>query len=238
MKCPVCGGASFEDAGSGMYRCTSTVITGAVPPGHGGNLGLSPIPIRGACGAVFSHADGVQAATAYAKKDARRRTRAQEGERLRRERAAADAETERRLESAWAALEAGGNQGLQPRLVPGRYYLSLLDRMLGRVGKDELVEVEGAWPIGTFSWYNPAGPHGGFLIEDLPSGYTPTGRVVPLEYGTAGDNVEMLYARRRLAKIDELWSDHVGDPKYPVVRQVRSEDIAQALERALAASSS
>jgi hypothetical protein len=96
-----------------------------------------------------------------------------------------------------AALQNAGNPGQETRLVPGRYYLSPWDRILGRVGKDVLVDVESAWLLGSFTWMELRS-HGTEHFEDIATGFTASGRFVPMEYATAGDPVEMLYRRRSM----------------------------------------
>jgi hypothetical protein len=88
---------------------------------------------------------------------------------------------------------------VQRRFVPGRYYLSLGARVFGRIGKNLLVEVEPAWPIGDFTWVSTQA-HGTEHFETIPTGYTPTERFVPMFYATAGDVVELLYRRRDLCR--------------------------------------
>jgi hypothetical protein len=100
---------------------------------------------------------------------------------------------DQRIEAALAELAA---QGVRPtaRRVPGFYRLSSSDRLLGRLGKDEDITVESAFPVGTCTWSQP-GPRGTDRYEDLPTGITPSGRIVPMTKATAGDDVEMLYRR-------------------------------------------
>jgi hypothetical protein len=56
------------------------------------------------------------------------------------------------------------------------------------------VDVEPAYPVGTCTWSQP-GPRGTDRQETLAIGITPSRRVVPMTHATAGDDVEMLYAR-------------------------------------------
>jgi hypothetical protein len=233
LRCPKCGSTNYAVDPPGRLRCLARVMIDAVPPGLGGNHGLTPIPIYGDCGMFFTEQEAREAAAAFAHKAERRQAQAQEVERHRREQAAAEADLERRYEATIIALKAAGNPGLQQRRVPGRYYLSPVARFFGRVGKEGLVDVEAAWPIGTVTWIKPAAPHGCFFTEDLPTGYTPSRRIVPMDYATTGDDVEAPYQRRRLVGRAELWSDHIGGPDRHEIRPVRRLDITEALERIL-----
>jgi hypothetical protein len=175
IRCPSCEGSQFEVVSPGRLRCTSETITSAVPPGQGGNLSSAPIPIYGPCLTPYTQQQGVQAA-------ARARERRAERQRQRDEEARFEAEQkdlEARKVEALAKLNALGNPGLVSRVVPGRYYLSLAREILGKRGEDELVETEGAWPVGMGTWTR-SGPYGGWSEEELETGITPTGRLVPI----------------------------------------------------------
>lgn len=111
------------------------------------------------------------------------------------------------------------------RLVPGRYYLFPAAKFLGQVGEDLNVEVEPAWAVGSCTWSQP-GPHGTDRYEELLTGVTPSGRIVPMTRATTGDNVEMLYARWKRGT-DNSSGLSQGTTLYP-------ESIATALERIIA----
>lgn len=100
---------------------------------------------------------------------------------------------EQRIE---AALHELTKLGIPPsrRLVPGRYHLSPTAKLFDRVGEDREVEVEPAWPVGNCTWSQP-GPHGTDRYEELLTGVTPSGRIVPMTRATTEDNVERPYAR-------------------------------------------
>jgi hypothetical protein len=51
--CPVCGGTERVELAAGFYECRSQRLVNAVPPGMGGNAGISPIPIFGPCGTRY-----------------------------------------------------------------------------------------------------------------------------------------------------------------------------------------
>jgi hypothetical protein len=123
IRCPSCGGGQFEVVSPGRLRCVSETITGAVPPGQGGNLGSATL-----------------------EQEARW--------------AAAAADLLARKTAALAKLNELGNPGAIPRMVPGRYYLSLSRRLLQQVGEVLPVEAEPAWPVGTCKWHRrvPAQP--------------------------------------------------------------------------------
>ena len=226
MACPHCGGAKFEPAPQGAFRCVNQLLVNAVPPGASGNMGPAAIPIYGLCGTLFTRAAG------QAKADealARRR----EVEEAAAARAAADArqaqELQQRRESAVAELKALGPTALVPRKVLGRYRRTLLHQILSVSGQDELVEVEGAWPIGSFTWSHRSG-YGGTSAENLPTGLTPSGRIVPMESAGKGDDVEDQYKRLSLA--GQRGPNEVGNPAGGR-RPARKEDIVAGLERYL-----
>ena len=50
------------------------------------------------------------------------------------------------------------------------------------------MKVEPAWPIGIFGWMRPA-MLGTKAREELQTGYTPSGRVVPMDHVTCSDGV-------------------------------------------------
>jgi hypothetical protein len=141
-----------------------------------------------------------------------------------RARAAHAEDLEDRRVAALAALKELGNPGLRPRRVPGRYHLSLVARVLGRVGEDRPVDVEPAWPIGRLTWKRPW-QHGQEDVQTLDSGYTPSERIVPMEHATEGDRVERLYSR---------WTLDIGRAYRSDARVIELTAIVTALEAALA----
>jgi hypothetical protein len=198
MRCPVCKGLEYEVVSPGMLRCVTERVVSAVPPGQGGNVGLSPIPLLGPCLAVSSEDEWRAAELDWQQKMAQRAA-AEANYRAYQE---AQRRLERRRVELLAELKRLGNPGLQRRNVPGRYHLSLTRKLLGQVGEHKLVEVEPAWPIGTFTWVW-TGAYGVRNCEDLPTGYTPTERFVPMQYATKGDPVEMLYDKRHIDSVPE-----------------------------------
>jgi hypothetical protein len=197
VRCPVCLDANFETISPGRFRCTSNVVLDAVPPGMGGNVGVTPIPLSGSCETLFDTQAGVAAAARHAQaRAAAERDRKEKAEDAAR-RAAEQEDLQERKASALARLKAAGNPGLVQRRVPGRYHLSFSARIFGKVGEDRPVDVEPAWPVGSCTWVR-SGSHGVDNFEELETGFTPTGRIVPMEYKTQGDEVEILYRKRRL----------------------------------------
>lgn len=112
--------------------------------------------------------------------------------------------------------------GITPsrRLVPDRYLLRQ-QCFFGRVGEDQNIEVEPAWPVGSCTW-SQSGPHGTDRYEDLLTGVTPSACIVPMTGATTGDNGAMLYARWKRGT-DNSASLSEGTTLYP-------ESIASALE--------
>jgi hypothetical protein len=102
---------------------------------------------------------------------------------------------EQRIEAAMRELK---RLGVKPtrRSVPGRYHLSASAKLFGRVGEDQNVEVEPAWPVGACTWSQP-GMRGSDRYETLPTGLTPSRRVVPMTRATEGDAVESAYTRSK-----------------------------------------
>jgi hypothetical protein len=223
MRCPVCGGTTYQAHSPGLLLCTSQVVADAVPPGVSGNFSLQPVPIYGPCEAVASEAEwraaGKRAESLAREHEAKR---AREEARMARE-ADQRQHLEQRQSDLLAALHDAGNPGQEARRVPGRYYLSPLDRILGRVGKDVLVDVESAWPLGSFTWMDIRS-HGTEHFADIATGFTASGRFVPMEYATAGDPVEMLYRRRSMP-------DPGLHPRQSI-RMPTTRDVVGALEHA------
>lgn len=227
IRCPACFSANFETISPGHFRCRGQVLRDVVPPGYGGNAGAAGIPLYGECGHLFDEDAGLKAAAKAAQAEAaveRDRRAAAEAAAAR---AAEQKDLERRKVAVLADLQAAGNPGLKRRQVPGRYYLSFFARLFGQVGQDMPVDVEPAWPIGRFTWVS-SGAHGVDNFEELETGYTPSERIVPMDYGTEGDDVEILYRRRR------LWS--TGNVAY-FGRRPSLKDIVTALERCVGMSS-
>jgi hypothetical protein len=218
MLCPVCSGTASERLPDGNLRCTSQVVVGGVPPGMGGNATLQHVPIYGVCGAVASEA-------AWRAKAAEVR---REGKKARMEaelRQQAERDLERCRIELLAKLAQLGYPGTRERNVPGRYHLSRSAKLFGRVGDVLPVSVEAAWPIGAFTWMK-VGAHGTEHFEELPTGYTPTERIVPLDHGIEGDDaVERLFRR---------WSLPLIGPNGRPIRKPSKEDIVAGLENALA----
>src|SRR5579863_5920909 len=131
IRCPSCGGSQFEVVSPGRLRCTSKTIIDAVPPGQGGNIGTAPIPLYGRCGTVFTQQDVERAAARAAQLLAEQQRQRDEEVR----RAAEKKELQVRKTAALAKLAALGNPGLVERSVPGRYYLSVSRRLLGKLGE-------------------------------------------------------------------------------------------------------
>jgi hypothetical protein len=129
----------------------------------------------------------------------------------------------RRKDDALTRLNAAGNPGRTGRRVPGEYHLSLAQRLLGRPGTDRLVEVEAAWPVGTCTWER-TGARGVDEYFDLPTGITPSGRLVPMQEGTRGDGLHILY---------EKLHEPVHVPSSHTRRTLSDQQIAEALEDVL-----
>lgn len=223
MRCPVCGGTAYQAHSPGVLLCTSQVVVSAVPPGVSGNFSLQPAPIYGPCEAVASEAEWRAAG-----KRAESLAREHEAQRAREKaRVAREADEQRRLEQRQsdllAALQNAGNPGQEARRVPGRYYLSPLDRIFGRVGKDLLVEVESAWSLGSFTWMEIRS-HGTEHFQDIATGFTASRRFVPMEYAAAGDPVEILYRRRSIPERGLYPGQSIRTPTI--------QDVVGALERA------
>jgi hypothetical protein len=130
---------------------------------------------------------------------------------------ASQAAVEQRISETLTMLRANGTPGLYARRLKTVERAQGLRKAFGRSAKDVVVDAEGAWPIGRFTW-TKSGPHGVDLFGDLPSGYTSGGRIVPLEEGTEGDPVDVLYRRWRL--YDGEWG--CDDPKEPTPADVLS----------------
>jgi hypothetical protein len=135
--------------------------------------------------------------------------------------AATQLTTDQRIEAALRELKRRGIAPT-PRSVPGRYHLSLVAKGFGRVGEDVKVAVEPAYPVGSCTWSQP-GPRGTDRYENLPTGITPSRRIVPMTHATSGDDVEMLYARWKRGA-DNSSGLSAGVTLY-------EESIAAALER-------
>src|SRR3954462_11392773 len=56
MACPQCHGRAYQSIGDDLYACASRGIVNAVPPGQGGNHGVTAIPIYDVCPARFTAA--------------------------------------------------------------------------------------------------------------------------------------------------------------------------------------
>ncbi len=129
----------------------------------------------------------------------------------------------RRKADALRRLNAAGNPGRTARRVPGEYHLSLAQRLFGRSGTDLLVEVEAAWPVGSCTWER-SGPRGLDEYFELPTGITPSGRLVPMQEGTQGDGLPILY---------EKLHEPLYVPSSHTTRTLSHEQIAEALEDVL-----
>lgn len=228
MRCPSCGGTTFEVVRPGTLRCVTERVVNAVPPGQGGNFGVQPIPIYGPCQSVAPEQAWRETALRLKREEAERRSRTRASEQAAIALKEQAERLERRRVELLVELERRGNPGIQRRLVPGRRHLSIIAKIFGRVGTDMPVEAESAWPIGTFTWWQTMS-HGVEQYENLETGYTPTGRLVPMDFATSGDPVHVLYGRRKLA----------GGPYRPQsrdkveLRQPANGDIVRALENAL-----
>jgi hypothetical protein len=228
MQCPVCAGVDFQVDTPGVLRCTSQVLVNAVPSGMSGNLSPQPVPVYGPCGNLAPEREW-QAATQRAELLARESEAERKREDACRARKAREQfDLEDRQNELLAKLREVGNPGQVERCVPGAYRLSLLDRVFGRLGSDAPVPVEPAWPIGTFTWMQ-VGSHGVEDFQDLATGFTATGRFVPIEYATVGDEVEVLYRRRSMPAAG----------LYPgrVIHRPTVREVVVALERAFASAS-
>lgn len=226
IRCPACFSANFDTVSPGQFRCRGQVLRDVVPPGYGGNAGAAGIPLYGECGQLFNEVAGLQAGVKAAQAEAAVERDRQAAAKAAAAQAAEQKDLERRKIAVLTALKAAGNPGLKQRQVPGRYYLSFFARLFGQVGQDMPVDVEPAWPTGSFTWVL-SGAHGVDDFEELETGFTPSERFVPMGYGTDGDDVEILYRRRR------MWS--TGNVGYRG-RKPSLSDIVPALERCLDAS--
>jgi hypothetical protein len=195
LRCPTCFGEVFEVVSPGVLRCVTTRVVGSSPPGAYGNPYQQPV--YGSCGALH-HEDEWREAAAHAAALARAKADAA-NERDRAAQAAAERhqELEQRRDRLLRELRERGNPGLVRRRVPSDYRSSWLDKWLGRNGPQQFATVEGAWPIGTCSWYRNEA-HGEEVFYDLPTGYTPNGRIVPMEHGTSGDDVHIVFSNHHL----------------------------------------
>ncbi len=225
MQCPSCGGSQYVVVSPGRLRRVTERVVDAVAPGLGGNRGLQPLPIYGRCNVIASELDWTEAAVLAVRADKQAQVRAAAAAKASQERHDRQRALERRRDELLANLEQLGHPGLQTRRVPGKYHLTAMAKLLGRVGEDRKVEVEPAWPIGSFTWVEIRS-HGLEHFEQLPTGLTPSRRLVPMGYATQGDSVEMLYFRRSLPNP----TLHSGE----IIRQPATSDIVAALERALA----
>jgi len=225
IRCPICLSSTVQVVSPGQFLCAGKVLRDEVPPGQGGNIGTAPIPLYGWCGHVFDEEAGRIAAVKAAEREEAARREQQAKNEAHALRVAEQKELEHRKVVLLAALKTAGNPGLEPRRVPGHYHLSLSARVLGKVGVVRPVDVEPAWPIdGRFTWRH-SGSHGMDIFEALKTGYTPTGRFVPMEHGTEGDkNVEILYMRRRMWRSVDV-GYHGRTPSVA--------DVVHALERCL-----
>ena len=199
LRCPSCLGDVFETLGPGQYRCTNRVVIDAVPPGMGGNLGFAAIPIYGNCGRGFDEQTGQHAAARMAETQAANERERQAVLAAAKYRAAEQENLDRRKIAALAALRAAENPGLRQRHVPNYRRLSFADRFFRLLREDAPADVEPAWLIGVYTWVRP-GQRGSDTFEQLDTGYTPSGRYVPMNHGTAGDDVHVL------CRCHKLWS--------------------------------
>jgi hypothetical protein len=221
MQCPVCGGSDYVVESPNLLHCTAEVIVDAVPMGYGGNLTGAPIPIRGQCGATRSEQEWRAAA-----EDARARAEQAEGNRAERARLEREAqELAPRIPELLGQLKARNNPGLQPRKVPGRFHDSLADRLFGRVGRKELVEVGPGWRFGTCTWWS-TGMRGVDVFENLPTGITPAGKYVPMDYAADHEDVHILFRKR------SLWEGIPYAPQNVSTKLVSEADVVRALEAA------
>lgn len=197
VRCPACYGQQFKVLSPGRLQCTTELIIDAVPPGIGANRGYVPIPIYGPCNGIYDERTGAAAEAEY---DQNRQAAKQREDQARAEReknAEIQTDLERRKDAALLALRKAGNPGTQPRRIAGWFGYTLLERLLGKPGHDVYVDAEPAWPIGTLTWVHD-GSHGVEHVEQLETGYTPSRRYVPMQYGTEGDDVHILNRRRRI----------------------------------------
>lgn len=98
-----------------------------------------------------------------------------------------------------------------------------MQRLFGRSGTDLLVEVEAAWPVGSCTWEH-FGSRGLDEYFDLPTGITPSGRLVPMQEGTKADGLPILY---------EKLHEPLHVPSSHTRRTLSDQQIAEALEDAL-----
>lgn len=127
-------------------------------------------------------------------------------------------DAQKRVERALIVLAERGNPWLQAREVPGRWQRPTpVDRLLGRSGRIVRVAVEPAWPLGRFQWEFRQRS-----FSELETGYTPTGRVVPMLEAVSGDDVDEQLCHQRLGT--ESRSSGKGRP-------LTTEHIADTLER-------
>ncbi|WP_125677142.1 hypothetical protein [Amycolatopsis sp. WAC 04182] len=165
----------------------------------GANRGYTPIPIYGPCNRKYDQQAGEAAEIAFEHARQSAKIRADEDKMERKKEAEAQTDLERRKYAALLELKKAGNPGTLPRRVVGQYEYTLFERWLGKSGHEVYVDAEPAWPIGTFRW-EWSGSHGVDHVEDLATGYTPSGRYVPMQYGTEGDDVHILYRKHRIRK--------------------------------------
>lgn len=186
MACPNCGGHSAEARGDGTYQCTSRRLVNAVPPGQGGNYGLTAIPIYDVCGAVFTAAASERVReTQVAEADAqaqRARRRATDDERIRARREAEDRAAIEQLPETRALIAALGKALIRDRPAGARPVLREVwvpSRIPFKLDKRAWAELDKAWPVDSFPFAHRA-KHGEELIIDEPVGVTAAGRVVKL----------------------------------------------------------
>jgi hypothetical protein len=72
------------------------------------------------------------------------------------------------------------------------------------------------------------GMHGVDVFENLPTGITPDGKIVPMEHAADHDNVDILYRKRK------LWTAIPNSPFGTETVRVSTDDIVRALEAASA----
>ncbi len=227
---PTCLNAWYEPLVPGQFRCVANVLIDAVPPGMGGNPGPVPIPLYGPCHRLFDEQSGAAAAVAFTQAQ----TRANQVRQAQANAAARYAEEQEELQQrqirALMALKAAGNPGLRPRrILTGAIKPPMLGEFLGwYLGRRTVsvlpVDAEPAWPLGKFTWLRNS-RYGEVDSADLDTGFTPTERIVPLEFGTSGDAVREHYPAR------SMWSNrdsHMKPGRAPSLR-----DIVVALERNL-----
>jgi hypothetical protein len=153
--------------------------------------------------------------------DVERQRRAADEQREQHDRYVAD--TTARIPGLVADLAEAGNPGLRPRQTTGWRPAKGLERLMRPSGRDVTVDLEPAWPMGTYAWRDQKQVW--FTAE---TGFTPSGHIVLITQAAPSDEVEVVVARIGLPP------DFVSAPVHVGARVATLPDASNALAHHLA----